>query len=99
MANFTNRITDFTAISTKNVNLAVTKKNRVQGSDCTNLLFGFIPLGKIQSNVKDAIDRAIEVEKGDLLLDGVIYQKFIVIPLILTHVCIVAEGTSATISK
>jgi len=94
-----NRIIDFTAISTKNVNVDANKKNRVKGEDCTNLLFGFIPLGKVNPNIKDSIDRALDVEKGDILLDGVVYSKLILIPLVFTHYCIIAEGTSANFSK
>jgi hypothetical protein len=39
----TQRLTDFTIIRTKNVNVAVVKGERVKGEDCAYLLLGLIP--------------------------------------------------------
>lgn len=65
----TQRLTDFTIISTKNVTLTMVKGERVKGEDCAYLLLGLIPLtGTFQPNLKDAIDRAIQSGKGEFLL-------------------------------
>jgi hypothetical protein len=89
------RLTDFTVISTKNTNVKTEKKgNRVEGKDCSNLAFGIIPVtGTYIPNLKEAIDDAIEKGDGDILLDGVVYQKTIFIPLVFTQVCYNVEGT------
>ena len=53
----TQRLVDFTAISTKNVKMASSEVgSRVEGADCVPVVF--FPLG--QPNMKEAIDRAIE---------------------------------------
>lgn len=62
------RLVDFTVISTKNVQVAKAKGDRVKGSDCAFLG---------QANIKEAIDRAIETAGGDYdaLVDGVMYHR------------------------
>jgi len=88
------RLTDFTAISTKNLNLPAKKGERVEAEDCAKLLFGLIPInGTFQPNLKQAIDNAIEKGNGDVLIDGVVYSNFIFIPLIYTQVCYSVKGT------
>ena len=94
------RLTDFTVISTKNSNIPVKKMDRVKGEDCAHVLLGFIPItGNIQPNLKEAIDKAIEKDKADLLLDGVIYSKFFGIPPFLYSSCYVVEGTLANTNR
>ena len=94
------RLTDFTVISTKNSNVQVNKMQRVEGKDCAHILLGFIPItGNIQPNLKEAIDKAIEKDKADLLLDGVIYSKFFGIPPFLYSSCYVVEGTLANTNR
>lgn len=66
------RLVDFTAISTKNVEVAGTRGERVQGKDMKWIILWF-PTGK--PDMKEAIDRAIERGGGDMLVDGVIYNK------------------------
>lgn len=89
------RLTDFTLISTKNIDLARGAEfkraaTRVQGQDCVHLLV-YIPLGVI--NMKEAIDRAIESVPGAIgLLDGVIYSKAWWI-IIYGQISYVVEGT------
>ena len=59
------RVTDFTVISTKNVNLATEKGPRVMGKDC----------GVLSIDLKQAIDHAIEGAghgQADMLIDGVV---------------------------
>lgn len=38
------RLTDFTAISTKNSNIQAKKMQRAKGQDCAHILFAIIPL-------------------------------------------------------
>lgn len=68
-----NRMIDFTAISSKNVEIDGTRGERVRGEDMAWLLPFCIPTK--MPNVKAAVDRAIERGGGDLLIDGVVYQK------------------------
>ena len=73
----TQRMIDFTVISSKNMQLQVPSEAtgpRVEGQDMVWWFF-FIPLGN--PNLKEAVDRAIE-QAGpgyDALIDGVIYRK------------------------
>lgn len=77
LSNCTNRLTDFTVISTKNVPVGnghpvEFKKGstRVKGKDTAHWVL-FIPFGT--PNLKDAIDRAIESTPGCIgLVDGVV---------------------------
>ena len=84
------RIVDFTAISTKNVDIqSLETGNRVVGQDCAPIFL--VPLGV--PNMKTAIDRAIEnAGPGyDALIDGVVYnlnQSFLI-----GRVCYRVEGT------
>lgn len=68
----TMRLVDFTAISTKNCEVQGNRGERVVGNDMVWMILG-IPTG--QPNMKEAIDRAIERCNGDILVDGVLYQK------------------------
>lgn len=73
----TQRVLDFTIISSKNTSLRVkesAKGERVQGEDMA--AYFLFPLGNPQ--VKEAVDRAIEKAGPgyDALLDGVIYSHF-----------------------
>lgn len=66
------RVTDFTVISTKNVNVPVHgKAPRTTGKDCVIVIL--FPLGL--PNLKTAVDRAIEKAgpEYDALIDGVAY--------------------------
>ena len=73
----TQRILDFTVISSKNTNLKIKESGkgpRVTGEDMAT--YFIFPLG--QPQVKTAVDRAIEKAGPgyDALLDGVIYSHF-----------------------
>lgn len=72
LAGCTTRLIDFTAISSKNCDIPGTRGERVQGQDMKWMILGF-PTGI--PNIKEAVDRAIERCNGDLLVDGVLYQK------------------------
>lgn len=83
----TTRLTDFTAISTKNVKMPTKHKGqRVTGEDCVVVFI--IPFG--QPNMKEAIDRAIQHAGPDYdaLVDGVLY--FTQYPF---QACYKVEGT------
>ena len=66
------RLVDFTALSSKNCEIPGNRGERVQGKDMKWIIFMF-PTGV--ANIKEAVDRAIERCNGDLLVDGVVYQK------------------------
>jgi hypothetical protein len=74
----TTRLTDFTVLSTKNVDLSkmgtyTRGLSRVKGEDLAFIII-FIPTG--QPHPKEAIDRAIQSVPGAVaLVDGVVYQK------------------------
>ncbi|MGO9243888.1 MAG: hypothetical protein ACLPT4_16280 [Verrucomicrobiia bacterium] len=74
----TTRLTDFTVLSTKNVDLSKMASytrgiSRVHGEDLITIII-FIPTGV--PNAKEAIDRAIQSVPGAIaLVDGVVYQK------------------------
>jgi hypothetical protein len=95
-AGCTIRLTDFTMISTKNIELAraATFKraaNRTRGKDTTYIIVA-VPTG--QPNMKEAIDRAIESVPGAIaLVDGVIYSTSWYIPMIYGENSYVVEGT------
>ena len=67
------RITDFTAISTKNVHIEGEEGNRVKGEH--KVLTCLAAYGLAYPNLKQAVDEAIEAGGGDALVDGVVYYK------------------------
>jgi hypothetical protein len=92
----TQRLGDFTLISTKNVDLSdasidVKKGRRVTGEDCRFIAL-FIPLG--EPSIKEAVDDALEKGNGNLLVDQVTFVRSWYVPLIVGESCYVAEGTA-----
>jgi hypothetical protein len=92
----TTRLTDFTVISTKNVDFTQLSRarrgaTRVRGDDVAHIIIIFptkIP------NLKEAIDRTIESSPGAVgLVDGVVYQRVFYIPYIYGQTAYVVEGT------
>lgn len=87
----TQRITDFTIISTKNLTMDTQTKGdkRVTGTDCVPVVL--IPLGT--PNLKEAIDNAIENAgpQYNALIDGVVYYKNK--SFIFGKICYLVEGT------
>ncbi len=86
MSGCTQRILDFTVISSKNVSMRVKdsgKGQRVKGEDMA--VYIIFPLGMPQ--VKGAVDKAIESAGTgyDALIDGVIYYKYNVFLLFGTY--------------
>ncbi len=84
------RIADFTAVSTKNADIPGQRLPRVQGEDMSSIVL-FFPTG--QPNIKTAVDDALQKSGGDLLVDGVIYNKCWYIPLLFGQCGYVVEGT------
>lgn len=92
----THRITDFTFLSTKNVDLSQAASfergtTRATGEDQVYIIV-FIPTGI--PNIKEATDRAIESVPGAVgLVDGVVYRKWFVLPLLGGFDKFTVEGT------
>jgi hypothetical protein len=90
------RLIDFTVISSKNVDLSQMSQfkrdsQRVEGVDKAHIIF-FIPTGV--PNAKEALDKAIESVPGAVaLVDGVITHHFWWIPYIYGQSYYVVEGT------
>lgn len=92
----TTRLTDFTVISTKNIDLSrgtefIRGDNRVEGEDTKHIII-FIPTGV--PNAKEAADRAIESTPGAVaLLDGVLEHEWFYFPYIFGYVKYRIKGT------
>lgn len=92
----TTRLTDFTVISTKNVDFSQLAKarrcsTRVKGKDTVHVIILF-PTGV--ASMKEAIDKAIESVPGAVaLVDGVLYHNWFYIPYIYGQDSYVVEGT------
>ncbi|HAM36893.1 MAG TPA: hypothetical protein DEB40_09670 [Elusimicrobia bacterium] len=91
-----NRIIDFTALSSKNVDIPGVRGERVRGEDMASIVI-FIPTGT--PNIKEAVDDALEKGNGDLLIDGVIYNKMWYIPYVFGRFGFVVEGTVVNTKK
>ncbi|MFZ3208555.1 MAG: hypothetical protein WA140_06945 [Geobacteraceae bacterium] len=92
----TTRLTDFTIISTKNIDLTrgaefVRGEKRIEGEDTKHIII-FIPTGV--PNAKEAADRAIESVSGAVaLLDGVLEHEFFYFPYIYGYSTYRIKGT------
>ncbi len=90
------RMTDFTIISTKNIDLSQMAKfkrgdTRVKGEDSKYIVI-IIPTGT--PSMKQAIDNAIQSVPGCVgLLDGVVYYKWFYIPYVVGKFSYLVEGT------
>ena len=93
----TTRLTDFTIISTKNIDLSEAANfqrgnSRVEGIDKKYMII-IIPTG--QPNMKEAIDRAIESVPGAIaLVDGVLSITSWYIPCLYGETYYAVEGTA-----
>lgn len=87
---------DFTAISSKNVNLSGVKvdrsrsKGRATGEDCQHIVI-LIPTSG-PPTLDEAIDRALEPKQANLLLDAVVNWHSFYVPYIYGQTCWRAEG-------
>lgn len=92
LAGCTQRLGDFTVLSTKNVSIKGNRGDRVKGQSCMNMVL-FIPVGAV--DLKVAVDKAIEgAGPGfDALEDAVLSSRTIFL-LFFTQSCMIVEGTS-----
>lgn len=87
---------DFTAISSKNVNISNMKleraksKGRTSGEDCQHVII-IIPTGG-PPTIDEAIDRALESRGASLLTDAVVNFHYFYIPYIYGQTCWKVEG-------
>jgi hypothetical protein len=87
---------DLTAVSTKNVKLDPLRldparaKGRVSGEDCTHIII-IIPASG-PPTIDEAIDRALESKRANLMTDAVVRWSFFWIPYIYGKECWRAEG-------
>ncbi|MGH8475180.1 MAG: hypothetical protein ACRER2_05320 [Methylococcales bacterium] len=89
------RVADLTLVSTKNIDLSDTqldarKGQRQKAEDCSFVLLGLIPFGL--PNMEEAVDKALEAGKGNVMVDEVTEYKNIYF-IIGGLSCIVVEGT------
>lgn len=96
----TMRTSHLTAISTKDFKPLAQPLNVVRGEDCASLLFGLIPMtSTFQPKIGRATSNALKQSNADILLDVKVSTTFLFIPLIITRVCEVVEGTAAQTSS
>jgi hypothetical protein len=94
----TRHVLDFTALSTKSANLPNAKGTPVQVETCAERLFVVIPLsGTMRPDLKEAVDRALEQGKGNILIDGVVSSSISGLPPIFYEHCYTVEGTVVTL--
>lgn len=91
----TERLADFTMVSTKNVDLSMAEVNAKEGNritedDCRPIIIVF-PVGR--PDLKEAVDSALEEGRGNLMIDLVAYSRWWYVPPIFGLRCMVAEGT------
>ena len=89
---------DFTAISSKNVNLSDVRidrdkmKGRVSGEDCQHIIILFPTSGP--PTLDEALDRALEARRANILLDAVVTWNSFYIPYIYGKTCWEVEGNA-----
>ena len=87
---------DFTAISGKNVNLSDIQidrsksKGRTHGEDCQRVII-IIPTGG-PPTLDEALDRALEAKRANVLLDAVVNFRSYYIPYVYGETCWEVEG-------
>lgn len=87
----TQRIGDFTIISSKNVNVMANRGDRVTGQSCVPIIF--VPIGV--PDLKSAVDKAIESAGPgfDALEDSVLKARTFLL-LLVGQACYIVEGTA-----
>jgi hypothetical protein len=88
----TTRIGAFTFTSTKNLGVAYAPlQTSVEGEDCVTLIV-FIPIGTLNPNIQDAVDRAVEkVPNGDMMTNVTLSEELL-FTLIYNRVCVKVNG-------
>jgi hypothetical protein len=94
MVGCTQRIGDFTVMSSKNVSITGNRGDRVKGLSCIPIIF-FVPIGK--PDLKSAVDRAIEsAGPGFDALEDVVLSNRGWWFLLAGESCYVVEGTAVS---
>jgi hypothetical protein len=88
----TTRIGAFTFASTKNLGVAYAPlQTSVEGDDCVNMIL-FIPIGTLNPNIQDAVDRAVEkVPNGDMMTNVTLNEDML-FTLVYNRVCVRVTG-------
>ncbi len=88
----TTRIGAFTFASTKNLGVAYPPlQTSVGGEDCVDMIL-FIPIGTLNPNIQDAVDRAVEkVPNGDMMTNVTLTEDML-FTLIYNRVCVRVTG-------
>lgn len=87
---------DFTALSSKNVNLSnvqidhAKSKGRTVGEDCQHIIILF-PTGG-PPTLDEALDNALEAKKANIILDAVVDHNWFHIPFIYGQECWKVRG-------
>ncbi len=86
------RLGSFTLASTKNLGTTYQPiRTNVTGEDCENTIL-FIPLGTLNPNLQDAVDRAVEqVPEGDMMTNVTAYND-VLFTLLYNRSCIRVVG-------
>lgn len=100
LAGCTQRVGDFTLISTRNIDLSdavvdVRQGKRVTEEDCALTLLIF-PLGR--PDLETAVDSALQSGRGNIMVDQVSHLRWWYIPPLVGQTCIVAEGTVVNVA-
>jgi hypothetical protein len=85
------RVSDVTAVSTKSVMVPGERLGEVEGVEKAHIYCIFPDK---QLNVKEAIDKALESKKADMLIDVKFYVKGWYIPFIYGEVSVKVKGTA-----
>lgn len=88
----TTRIGAFTFASTKNLGVAYAPlQTSVEGEDCVTIIL-FIPIGTLNPNIQDAVDRAVEkVPNGDMMTNVTVNEDLL-FTLIYNRRCVRVTG-------
>ena len=89
---------DFTLIASENVKLETDVIRRsVEARDCTYMFLSIIPLGSLNPNAEEAMDRAMaEVPEGNVMTNVAIYND-IVTTFVLNQTCLRVKGDVGTL--
>ena len=88
----TTRIGAFTFSSTKNLGVAYAPlQTHVEGEDCVSVIL-FIPIGTLNPNIQDAVDRAVEKVPNGEMMTNVTLNEDLLFTLIYNRQCVRVTG-------
>lgn len=88
----TTRVGAFTFASTKNLGIAYSPlQTRVEGEDCVQSIL-FIPMGTLNPNIQDAVDRAVETVPNGDMMTNVTVNEDLLFTLIYNRRCVRVTG-------